>query len=432
MAILGRNVGLGWTATRKRERANLTVALIAIAVVALYFVMIGASRLSLTNLSPSESPDTARITYVSHAPILIEGNDGFLGDNSSTGITRGSGTESDPYVIEGWQVVGTAPYSKAGIWIRGSDVHFVIQDCEIRDCVGDFTYGILFDDCWNGTVRNNVFSGNNHAVRLGYFSGDPIDFNNKVIHNTCFNNVAGIVATWMGGLEISNNTCRFNDWGIWISVTSDNHVANNTCTDNDFGILALVANDTDLIGNDCSSNNATGIHLYRTNECDLVNNRCSYNNIGVHFRAADWQGSSANNSVDSNWIEGNERYGILIDDGNQNNTIWNNSLVCNNGASGVYDPQHVQALDNGTANWWNCTEGYGNYWSDWAAPDLNLDGIVDTPYDIDGGAGARDYYPRTESAIVPEFGHGTSIVFVVVAMIAVVAGAGRRLRWRDS
>jgi hypothetical protein len=44
----------------------------------------------------------------------------------------------------------------------------------------------------------------------------------------------------------------------------------------------------------------------------------------------------------------------------------------------------------------------GNYWSDWTTPDaksgpnqdqLGSDGIVDFPYLLDGGSGARDYYP---------------------------------------
>jgi len=68
----------------------------------------------------------------------------------------------------------------------------------------------------------------------------------------------------------------------------------------------------------------------------------------------------------------------------------------NNGASSTYDPSHIQASDDGTANWWNSTEGYGNYWSDWTAPDVNPPyGIVDEPYNISGSAGAKDFYPLT-------------------------------------
>lgn len=46
-------------------------------------------------------------------------------------------------------------------------------------------------------------------------------------------------------------------------------------------------------------------------------------------------------------------------------------------------------------NWW-AIEGHGNYWSDWTLPDNDMNGIVDTPYNISGGS-AKDNYPLTES-----------------------------------
>jgi len=68
-----------------------------------------------------------------------------------------------------------------------------------------------------------------------------------------------------------------------------------------------------------------------------------------------------------------------------NNRIWNNTFIGNNGAASIYDSSHVQAYDSGMSNWWNSTDGYGNYWSDWQSPSL--------PYDISGTAGAKDCYP---------------------------------------
>ena len=54
-----------------------------------------------------------------------------------------------------------------------------------------------------------------------------------------------------------------------------------------------------------------------------------------------------------------------------------------------------QAQDNALRNKWN-SESEGNYWSDWAGPDSDGDGIVDEPYLIDGTAGSMDNYPLAE------------------------------------
>jgi len=81
-----------------------------------------------------------------------------------------------------------------------------------------------------------------------------------------------------------------------------------------------------------------------------------------------------------------------------NNRIWNNTFINNNGAGSVYNPSNIQAYDAGTNNRWNSSgtlHGYGNWWSDLTAPDMNLDGIVDWSYNLTGSAGAKDYCPLT-------------------------------------
>jgi len=69
--------------------------------------------------------------------------------------------------------------------------------------------------------------------------------------------------------------------------------------------------------------------------------------------------------------------------------IYGNSFYYNNGAGDEYDSSHTQAYDD-EEHYWNTT-GKGNFWADWTEPDRDEDGIVDEPYAIDGGTGARDY-----------------------------------------
>src|SRR4030067_2601518 len=61
----------------------------------------------------------AASAYVPRAPILIVGDAGFTPDN---GVTGGSGTPSDPYVIEGW---GIGASFAAGVSIANRLAHSV-------------------------------------------------------------------------------------------------------------------------------------------------------------------------------------------------------------------------------------------------------------------------------------------------------------------
>ncbi|MEM3445732.1 MAG: hypothetical protein QW115_07170, partial [Thermoplasmata archaeon] len=63
---------------------------------------------------------------IPHAPIHINGNGEFT---STNGVTGGSGTENDPYIIEGWDI--DANGGSYGIWIENTSVYFVIKNCTV-------------------------------------------------------------------------------------------------------------------------------------------------------------------------------------------------------------------------------------------------------------------------------------------------------------
>lgn len=78
-------------------------------------------------------------------------------------------------------------------------------------------------------------------------------------------------------------------------------------------------------------------------------------------------------------------YGIFIETGSYDNTIYHNNILDNT----------QNANDLGT-NAWDYGHLYGgNYWSDYSGVDANHDGIGDTPYDIPGGDN-QDLYPFIE------------------------------------
>ena len=59
-------------------------------------------------------PETVS-AYTVHDPIHIDGDADFTAAN---GVTGGSGTASDPYIIEGWDIDATTAH---GIWIEETE-----------------------------------------------------------------------------------------------------------------------------------------------------------------------------------------------------------------------------------------------------------------------------------------------------------------------
>ena len=70
--------------------------------------------------------------YTLHDPIEIRSDDDFTVVN---GVTGGSGTENDPYIIEGWEI-DTNGF--AAIYIEHTTAYFVVRNCLLKNA----TYGI--------------------------------------------------------------------------------------------------------------------------------------------------------------------------------------------------------------------------------------------------------------------------------------------------
>jgi len=492
----------------------------AVSIVAVLF----ASSLSLlsnpsSEIPPEISPTPARTAYTPHATIFINGNAGFLGSNATTGITNGSGTAVDPYIIEGWDI---AALTADGIEIRNASVHFTIRNCYVHDDATAY-FGIMLLNCTNGILSGNNCSLNPYGILLW------LSNNNTLINNTCSNNDNGIYLQSSSNNTLSNNTCSSNKWyGIDLSSSNSyNTLVNNTCSDNRVGMNIIESNHNTLSNNTCSSNNDYGIYLYSVsnntlsnNNCSnnnrgiyiyssssyntLINNTCSDNNVGIYLYLVSnntlsnnncssnnnvgiWAYSSSNNTLfnntcsdniagidiyssshntisnntcssnsqgikvttfssnnvlSNNTFSSNVQFGIYLSGWSSNNTIswnqvcnntfqgvylysgsnnrvWNNTFYHNNGSGDTYNQAMNQALDSGGINWWNSTNGYGNYWADWTTPDdVYRFGIVDLPYNITGTRHAKDYYPLTSPKVsappIPEF---SNLIVPILGMI---------------
>jgi parallel beta-helix repeat protein len=593
MAVIDRELIVDRRTHLPGRRSKKFVSLFLVVVIAMSLMaMTALLQPQESNDTTSEPPTPARIAYTTHDPIFIDGNAGFAGPNASTGVTKGSGTASDPYVIEGWEI----SFVSNGIEIANASVYFMIRDCNLNGvgggwpsaaiyihsssngtimnctcddscdgiyldnshsislvnnscssnsfngiflvdsnnsilvgnncssgnsdairaysshglsvienvcfgneygirvfdsdnislvdnnfssntesgieieycdnatllnnhCLWDDKYGVMLRDCINATLRQNVLVGDGVYIggnQLASFVTNSIDTTNtangrpiyyyknqngisvpegagQVLMANCTNmNIedqnlndasVGIELAYCTEVKVCNNSCSSNYQGIVLYVSDGNWLVGNNCS-NGWSGISLWGSSNSLINNICSSNSWCGVYLgYNSNGNSLIGDDFSNNNNGLVFDYG-----CEGNAVQMNRIENSVEYAINFR-GGAHNTIWNNTFVGNNGAGATYDSSHVQAYDDGTNNWWNNTDGCGNYWGDWTTPDDNSDGIVDNPYNIDGSAGARDYYPMTATPqVIPEFSSNIVFLCVIIAMMAVVVGFRRFVR----
>jgi len=135
-----------------------------------------------------------------HPPILIIGDLGFTNDS---GVVRGSGTPSDPFVISNWIIDAS---STIGIDIRGTTACFVILDCSIHGGETAGYAGISLTGCTNGEIISNNCTDNDRGISLASDADG-----NRLTGNLLFSNAA---------------------YGISIEGSSRNIVWNNTLAQN--------------------------------------------------------------------------------------------------------------------------------------------------------------------------------------------------------
>jgi parallel beta-helix repeat protein len=173
------------------------------------------------------------------------------------------------------------------------------------------------------------------------------------------------------------NTSGLAKRGIMIFQSSNNNILTdniiNTSGTGPYGVwLSGSSNNNILTRNTIRANGTYGYGIYLTS-------------------------SSNRNTITYNDINNNTEYAINISS-SYDNIINHNRFAHNNGSTDIYNPANIQAYDDGT-NFWN-TSSEGNWWADWTSPDsVEPFGIVDNPYILDGGAGAQDYYPLTDSLV---------------------------------
>jgi parallel beta-helix repeat protein len=314
----------------------------------------------------------------------------------------GSGTELDPYVLEGLNIDANETDGCIAIW--HSTAYFIIQNCYLMNSSGSDA-GVFLTNVTNGRIIGNEFYNHRNAGVFGtatdfiiveansfenhqhgvFLSGSY----NEILSNTIFGDGtgSGIIIQFSSAFHdnlIDGNIIE-NCWqGIFIFDSENNTISHNTAVRNlNFGIAVTGTADNNLfIGNTLLNNFLSGIIIDNSINNTIVDTKAIGNQQhGIHFTNVDYTIIYHNRLID------NVMDGIHLATGSTNNLIYRN-FFGNNGR---------HAYDDGAFNDWNFTT-IGNYWDNHTGPDTSpADGIVDTPYTyIAGGAGSVDYLPIAE------------------------------------
>lgn len=386
-----------------RIREVWVVVIVVVIVVGLIW-----TRPFLILLSPVFYPDEH---------MTIDGDAAFTAEN---GVDSGSGTQADPYILEGLDLVFSHPKYPC-LKVVNTTAWFVIRDSSISyrqsPEVGDVMFsgtGLQLSSSGNASVSNLTLSSCGIWVdnctgvdvvsnAMSYGSIDVYDSSGVAISA---NNRTEIMMSRCGGCRISENIIV--DRGIRLIGSADCLVERNVPRSSS-GVSLLDSTSGCVI----RWNSLSGVFVNGAYDCTIFENTVTGGGVEC------WLGSNIT-------IEGNEisdcghSHGISLQEDVADSRIIGNRVsncycgISLYGASGcvvyhndIADSINHQVLDtNGEANLWDA--GYpdgGNYYSEYNGSDEmsgegqdlpGSDGIGDTPYvayTFLSGAPAVDRYP---------------------------------------
>ncbi len=171
-----------------------------------------------------------------HAPIVIAGDASFTSEN---GVTGGTGTSSDPYIISGWNIDANAT---VGITVKYTTASFVIRDVFVH--AGNAVWeGIRLQNLTHASVRN---------VTVAFADGHAIGIVNSALVNVSSSTLSGWDALWFSASRDSgayDNTITGIGSGVLVAGSSNISVARNRITSTYRGIWSDTSDHLTLQGN---------------------------------------------------------------------------------------------------------------------------------------------------------------------------------------
>ena len=338
------------------------------------FWQIGTINITLTVRDSNDQTDQdwidAIVSY-NRNPIRINSDGDF---NVGNGVSSGSGTLGDPYIIKDWYIDATG--FGCGIFIGNTTAHFEIYDCVVHDASGIpsqyyYNTGIYLHNTLYGNITDNFV----YNCDLGAFITDSSYTNISL--NEVYDCTDGIICDISdNGNIFDNDNHDITNLNLVLSECSDYEVYNNIISYSDQGITTYTS--------------TTNVNIY--------SNEVSYCNYGMDLGTDDVM--VYNNTI-HNSTTGIRATGLDC-------MIYHNNLIDNT----------IHTLESGS-NYWDVGHQFGgNYYGslvgvdDYHGVDQNIlgsDNIYDSPFWTDNyplvnkfetnnlplaDAGIDLYYPR--------------------------------------
>ncbi|TFG07613.1 hypothetical protein EU538_08540 [Candidatus Thorarchaeota archaeon] len=366
--------------------------------VALTVALLIMSHICITTNQPptlrSGLKDSLPASYVDHAPIVINDNQGFVDQG-----WPGSGTEEDPYVISGLNITS----NDICIFIHGTSVYFIIRDCVISSAGTSLGYGIHVVGAQHGSIQNCIVS--HHAVGSSIMGCTDCALRN----NTVSQCERGVDLQGAEDCTVTGNTLTENDvLGVVIFESFDCTITNNTASESERGFHLTGSDRILLTDNKAIHNNRNGFQItgiprhgsvVTSDDCILSNNTAIANGDTGFLSEYTRNCTLVENMA---WQNG---YGIQLSDDARTNLVYLNALFNNT----------INGFDNGTLNRWD-NGTHGNYWGDY-------DGTG--PYDVPGPAQSADENPFVYGLVPPRIDQPPDIEYNV-------GSTGHSIQWHPS
>ncbi|MCK5291173.1 MAG: right-handed parallel beta-helix repeat-containing protein [Thermoplasmata archaeon] len=256
-------------------------------------------------------PDGAS-AYIPHGPIYIYSNADFTPAN---GVTGGSGTPSDPFIIEGWEII--SPWPAGAIRIETTDVHFIIRNVSVFLKAGPV---VSFKEVENGRIENSVVSGDISEIFIGRCNNFKV-VNNSVFGGHPLHGGSGIYVTQSNNTVVTGNTVVHTGPSVDVNfdTTFNSTVVGNHLTGSKTGLELFYARDM-IVSDNTISVSHKGIRVDENSD----NNTIINNTISVpSFGAVDIFLKNSRNNILANNIM--SRGGIYIDGNSKEH--WNTHII---------------------------------------------------------------------------------------------------------
>ena len=355
-------------------------------------------------------------SYTNSSPIVISGDSAISSYSSS-----GSGTASNPYIIQGYRIVNSSN-NAYGIEVENVYYSYFVIENNILSMNGSGSSSIYFTSVssYLATIKNNTFSNDNYAGIDLWESGGVLIENNTFTNENAY----GVFFDFMSDNNVVTNNIVTNitSNNAFFVSTTNNTFSGNIIT-NDFGDVAFflrggettithntVLNSKGAIFEQSTQNNTVTFNTISNSSTDAFYIMSSHdviaNNIieNTHSNEAIYLSSSTNITIENNFLsQGSNNaiyeynpsnvtltnntfmnfssYALFLTGITSNKVYLNNFLNNNGGGQQAFQSDNKTVWNNGT---------YGNFWLDYNGIDANSNGIGDTPYFFNGG---NDSYP---------------------------------------